>query len=112
MKVVGISGLHRTIDFKRRMLPGLDEREYRVSQGFDAAAALVIDGRILAAAAEERFSGAKATERFPIKALQSVLSGGGSGNPTWMSWLTGSPTSRAWQIRRRSTTRNGSRRCI
>src|SRR5882757_8797504 len=77
MKVVGISGLHRTIDFKRRMLPGLDEREYRVSQGFDAAAALVIDGRILAAAAEERFSGAKATERFPIKALQYCLSRGG-----------------------------------
>jgi len=35
-------------------LAGLDEREYRISQGHDSAAALIVDGIPVAAAAEER----------------------------------------------------------
>src|SRR5437588_8666270 len=40
---------------------GLEEREYRISQGHDSAAAMVVDGKIVAAAAEERFSRKKHT---------------------------------------------------
>jgi carbamoyltransferase len=43
MKVIGISGIDGTVDFKCRHWPGLDEREYRISQGHDSAAALVVD---------------------------------------------------------------------
>ena len=37
--------------------------EYRISQGHDAAAALVLDGRVVAAAAEERFNTRKHSAR-------------------------------------------------
>ncbi|HUZ26185.1 MAG TPA: carbamoyltransferase C-terminal domain-containing protein [Streptosporangiaceae bacterium] len=73
MKVIGISGLHNSVEFKRRELPGLTEREYRISQGFDSAAAIVVDGTVRAAAAEERFSGVKATGAFPAAALRDCL---------------------------------------
>ena len=46
MKVIGISGLENSVPFKQANWPGLEEREYRIAQGMDAAAALVIDGRI------------------------------------------------------------------
>ncbi|MDB5303605.1 MAG: Carbamoyltransferase, partial [Phycisphaerales bacterium] len=55
MNILGISGLESAMPFKKAHWPGLEEREYRISQGHDSAAALVIDGRIIAAAAEERF---------------------------------------------------------
>jgi carbamoyltransferase len=43
----------------------------------DAAAALVVDGRIVAAAQEERFSRRKHDERFPIHAIDYCLREGG-----------------------------------
>src|ERR1700733_7932114 len=54
--ILGVSGLAESVRFKRAHFPGLDEREYRILQGFDAAAALVVDGEVVAAAAEERFN--------------------------------------------------------
>ncbi|MBS2966521.1 hypothetical protein KGA66_26010 [Actinocrinis puniceicyclus] len=73
MKVIGFSGLHNSVAYKRRALPGLDEREYRVIQGLDSAAALVVDGEVRAAAAEERYTGEKATGAFPVNALRECL---------------------------------------
>jgi carbamoyltransferase len=77
MKVLGISGLERAVPFKRSAFPGLDEREYRIAQGMDAAAALMVDGELVAAAEEERFSGKKHTGDFPINAIQYCLAQAG-----------------------------------
>lgn len=44
----------------------------------DSAAALVVDGRVVAAAQEERFSRKKHDSRFPHQALQYCLSAGGT----------------------------------
>src|SRR5271169_1111450 len=73
MKVIGISGLENAMPFKRAHWAGLDEREYRISQGMDAAAALVIDGKLVAAAEQERFCGKKHTGDFPIDAIRFCL---------------------------------------
>ena len=69
MNVLGISGLEDAMPFKRAHWPGLEEREYRISQGHDAAAALVIDGVPVAAAAQERFDRQKHSARFPMGAI-------------------------------------------
>src|SRR6266581_9761187 len=73
MNILGISGLEGSVPFKRRHWPDLDEREYRISQGHDSAAALVVDGRLVAAAAEERFCRQKHTGRFPAEAIAYCL---------------------------------------
>ena len=73
MKVIGISGIDGTVSFKRRHWPGLDEREYRISQGHDSAAALVIDGEFVVGVAEERISRRKHTGDFPVGALRACL---------------------------------------
>jgi len=57
----------------------LDPREYRISQGYDSAAALVVDGKLIAAAAQERFSRKKHTGDFPIDAIQFCLREAGLG---------------------------------
>src|ERR1043165_3727360 len=77
MNILGISGLERSMPFKRARWPGLDEREYRISQGHDSAAALIVDGDIVAAAAEERFNGQKHTGNFPIGAIRYCLEAAG-----------------------------------
>ncbi len=77
MNVLGYSGLHQSVPFKKRALPGLEAREYRVAQGFDAAAALVRDSSIVAAAAEERFTREKTTGAFPAHAIKYCLAAGG-----------------------------------
>jgi carbamoyltransferase len=71
--VLGISGLARAMDHKRRHMPGLDAREYAIFQGADAAAALVAGGRVVAAAAEERFDGVKHSSAFPRGAAAFCL---------------------------------------
>jgi len=76
MNVIGISGLDNSVSFKKKELPNLSSREYRIAQGFDSAAALATDGGVLAAAAEERFTGEKATGAFPIHAIQYCLQAG------------------------------------
>jgi carbamoyltransferase len=70
---LGISGLEGSASFKQEHRPGLDMREYRISQGYDSAAALVIDGKVIAAAAQERFSRKKHTGDFPVDAIQFCL---------------------------------------
>jgi carbamoyltransferase len=77
MNIVGFSGFEGTIPFKKAHWPGLDEREYRISQGHDSAAALFVDGKLVAAAAEERFSRKKHTGDFPVGAITYCLSEAG-----------------------------------
>jgi carbamoyltransferase len=71
--ILGVSGLAESVRFKRAHWPGLDERDYRISQGFDAAAALVVDGVAVAAAAEERFNRHKQSGDFPVQAIAYCL---------------------------------------
>lgn len=73
MKIVGFSGLDGSVQFKRAKFPDLRPRAYRIAQGFDSAAAIVIDGDIRAAAAEERFTREKATGAFPINAIRYCI---------------------------------------
>jgi len=73
VKVIGISGLEESSRFKQEHWPGLDPREYRISQGYDSAAALVVDGKIIAAAAQERFDRKKHTGNFPVDAIEFCL---------------------------------------
>jgi len=77
MNIIGISGFHNSVPFKKREMPDLSAREYRIAQGFDSAAALVTDTGIQAVAAEERFSREKATGSFPIQAIQYCLQAAG-----------------------------------
>ena len=77
MKVIGISGLEKSMAYKKAKWPGLEEREYRIAQGMDAAAALVIDGKLVAAAEQERFSGKKHTGDFPVDAINFCLAEAG-----------------------------------
>lgn len=79
MKVIGISGLENSMPFKQSHYPGLDAREYRIVQGMDAAAALVVDGELVAAAEQERFSGKKHTGDFPVDAIRFCLNQAGIG---------------------------------
>ncbi|WP_211189162.1 carbamoyltransferase family protein [Mycobacterium attenuatum] len=46
-------------------------------QGFDSAAALLDQGRLLSAVAEERFTGEKATGAFPTQSIEYCLEHGG-----------------------------------
>jgi carbamoyltransferase len=77
MNVLGISGFENAVPFKKAHWPGLDDREYRISQGHDAAAALVADGVPVAAAAEERFDRRKHSAAFPKSAACYCLSQAG-----------------------------------
>ncbi len=73
MNILGISGLPTSEAFKRERFNNLSNREYRIIQGLDSAAAIIIDGKIIAAAAEERFSRKKGTGDFPKKAIEFCL---------------------------------------
>ncbi|NEE47872.1 hypothetical protein G3M55_25095, partial [Streptomyces sp. SID8455] len=75
--VLGFSGLSLARGFKKRSWPGLDSRDYAIVQGADSAAALLIGGRVVAAAAEERFDGVKHSSSFPVGASQFALETGG-----------------------------------
>ena len=77
MNVIGYSGLTHSVPFKKREFPNLESRHYRITQGFDAAAALVNNQGIQAAAAEERFTREKTTGTFPYYAIQYCLEAAG-----------------------------------
>ena len=77
MNILGISGVEGAVPFARVQWPDLDEREYRMAQGFDSAAALVVDGRIVAAVAEERMDRRKHSAAFPRGAIASCLTQAG-----------------------------------
>src|SRR5689334_6448595 len=72
-RTLGFSGLDGARRFKRDRFPGLAEAEYALFQGADAAAGLVVGGRVAAAAAEERFDGRKHSEAFPAAAARYCL---------------------------------------
>jgi carbamoyltransferase len=76
LNVIGISGFHNSVAFKKRELPNLSGRDQRIVQGLDSAAALVGDAGVVAAAAEERFNGEKGTGTFPHLALRFCLKTG------------------------------------
>jgi carbamoyltransferase len=76
MRVLGYSGMHRSMQVKQRQFPSLDSRIHRFSQGYDSAAALLVDGIVVAAAAEERFTGDKTTGAFPVNAIRYCLQQG------------------------------------
>jgi carbamoyltransferase len=80
MNVLGFSGLHNSVAFKKRLFPSLTKREYLIATGHDAAAALATKDGVVAAAAEERFSRHKATGDFPVRALEYCLR---SASLTW-----------------------------
>ena len=72
MIVLGYSGLDASVHYAKRdadLRPG----EERMVQGLDSAAAILVDGRIVAAAAEERFGTEKHTNAFPQEAIQYCL---------------------------------------
>src|SRR5438477_4222838 len=77
MKILGISGFENAVAFKKKHWPNLEEREYRISQGHDSAAVLLIYGKMIPAAAEERFSRKKHTGIFPSGAIAYCLSEAG-----------------------------------
>ena len=77
MNVLGFSGLDNSIRFKKREFPNLSAAQYRIAQGYDSAAALVNSRGVRAAAAEERFTGEKATGAFPRNAIRFCLEAGG-----------------------------------
>ena len=66
--VLGYSGLDGSAEYLGRR-HDLTQAERRYFQGMDAAAALFIDGRLVAAVQEERFSGTKFDHRFPLEAM-------------------------------------------
>src|ERR1700752_2008464 len=74
MNILGISGFEGSMRFKQAHWSGLSEREYRIVQGLDSAAALFVDGELVAAAAEERFNRRKHTGDFPLGAISYCLS--------------------------------------
>ena len=73
MRILGYSGFDRSVSFKRATFPNLASREYRIVQGLDSAVALVDEGGVRFAAAEERFSGLKSTGAFPTGAIRACL---------------------------------------
>src|SRR5215471_9246752 len=77
MNVLGVSGIEDAVLFKKQEFPQLEERELRIVQGLDAAAALLVDGVIVAAVAEERFDRVKHSGCFPINAIRYCLSTAG-----------------------------------
>jgi carbamoyltransferase len=77
VNIIGISGLENALPFKKAHWPDLEVRECRISQGLDAAAALVVDGVPIAAAAEERFNREKHSGKFPAQAVAFCLAQAG-----------------------------------
>ncbi|HKN51736.1 MAG TPA: carbamoyltransferase N-terminal domain-containing protein, partial [Amycolatopsis sp.] len=71
--VLGYSGFDGSAEFKRERFPGLSAAENRLFQGLDSAAALVVDGRLVAAVQQERYSGVKFDHRFPAEAIRGCL---------------------------------------
>ncbi len=71
--ILGYSGLNDALVFKKEYFRDLTTQECRIAQGFDAAAALFNNGRLIAAAEEERFIAYKHTEKFPKNAIEFCL---------------------------------------
>ncbi len=79
MLTLGIAGLADVTKFLERRYPEQMTDESRIVQGMDAAAALLSDGKILAAASQERFDRIKKSPAFPFDAVRYCLSAAGAG---------------------------------
>ena len=75
--ILGFGGLPGITAKKQKQFPDLSGRELNITQGADTAAALLVDGRLVAAAAEERFDGQKHSRKFPAQAIDYCLTAGG-----------------------------------
>ena len=76
--VLGYSGLDGAARFRARWLgEDSDPASLRMYQGQDAAATLVIDGEVVAAVQQERFSGQKFDGDFPREAIAWCLESAG-----------------------------------
>jgi carbamoyltransferase len=73
MIVLGLSGLPRSQARHLEDHPDLGPLDARVCQGLDSAAALLVDGELVAAASEERFTGEKGTGKLPHHAITWCL---------------------------------------
>lgn len=76
---LGYSGIHGSLQSQQDRYHDSDPRLSRFAQGLDAAAALVSDSEVIAAAAEERFTGVKGTGDFPVDAMRYCLDRAGVG---------------------------------
>lgn len=74
--VLGYSGLNGSAELLAHRAD-LSASERRVFQGMDAAAALLVDGKIVAAVQEERFSGRKFDHQFPVESIRWCLAHAG-----------------------------------
>jgi carbamoyltransferase len=77
MIVLGLSGLPRSQARHLEDHPGIGPLDARICQGLDSAAALLVDGALVAAAAEERFTGEKGTGKLPHHAIAWCLDAAG-----------------------------------
>jgi carbamoyltransferase len=74
MRILGIGGLANAKSFRRSRWPNLDEREYPIWVGLDAAAALVVDGELVVTAKEESFNRSRQSGDFPERSIEYCLS--------------------------------------
>ena len=79
MYILGYSGLDNAAEFKKQTNPPLSKRESRFFQGMDSAAALLLNGKVIAAIQEERLIGEKYAHKFPVKAIKYCLGQAGIG---------------------------------
>ena len=73
MNIIGYSGLNNSLSFRRQHFKNFTDQEYRMCQGLNSSACIVIDGLVVAAAEEERFNGEKFTCDFPKQAIDFCL---------------------------------------
>ncbi|HUB16216.1 MAG TPA: carbamoyltransferase C-terminal domain-containing protein [Acetobacteraceae bacterium] len=78
MLTLGIAGLANVSGFLAQHFPEQMAKDSRVVQGMDAAAALLLDGNVLAAASQERFDREKKSGAFPFDAIRYCLSAAGA----------------------------------
>lgn len=79
MIVLGLSGLPNSQRRLHETRPDIDPLDSRICQGLDSAAAILVDGTLVAAASEERFDGDKGTGALPRHAVRYCLDAAGVG---------------------------------
>lgn len=78
MLTLGLAGLANVSRFLERHFPEQMAQESRIVQGMDAAAALLQDGKVIAAASQERFDRIKKSGAFPFQAVEYCLDAAGA----------------------------------
>ncbi len=77
MLTLGIAGLANMTGFLEQYFPEQMKGRAGVAQGMDAAAVLLRDGEVVAAASEERFDRVKKSGAFPFQAIHYCLGAAG-----------------------------------